>query len=94
MRSKPLCWKAFVDAQAFHCRPSDLLGIDNDYVAYCLDSAVATWGAFVMGEIHDMANKGDKEYAKAKANQIRLIERLLGMPPSESTFRQAVVTDG
>lgn len=56
-------WLLYQDAQTWHCRPSDLLSIQDDYVAYCVDTAVAYLGRAIQAEL-------DGVEAKSKADGI------------------------
>jgi hypothetical protein len=38
-------------SQAYSCRPSSLLGIQDDYLAWCMDQACFAWGSFVAGQL-------------------------------------------
>lgn len=68
-------WKLYQEAKTWGRRPSQLLGIDNDYHAYCLDEAVATWGSYVKSELDKVEGKNDKEInAKRQRKLLQLVE--------------------
>lgn len=52
-----------MDAKTWNCRPSDLLSIDDRYVAYCLDQAVGYFGRHLEAELEKAGNgaKNDQE---------------------------------
>lgn len=76
-------WKIYQQAKTWGCRPSQLLGIDNDYYAYCLDEVVATWGSHVTSELESIEGKNEKEVSAKR--QRRLMELLNA--PDEVRFR-------
>lgn len=51
-----------MDAKTWNCRPSDLLAIEDTYVAYCLDQAVGYFGRHLESEL-------EKAGADAKSEQ-------------------------
>lgn len=59
----------FMDAKTWSCRPSDLLRIEDDYVAYCLDQAVGHFGRVVENELQSVEAKTVEE-ANYKRRQI------------------------
>lgn len=52
-----------MDAKTWNCRPSDLLDIEDAYVAYCLDQAVGYFGRHLEAELEKAGNgaKNDQE---------------------------------
>lgn len=60
-----------MDAKTWNCRPSDLLAIEDSYVAYCLDQAVGFFGRHLDAELEKVGSdaKNDEE-AKWKRQQI------------------------
>lgn len=71
-------------SRSMSCRPSQLLGIENSYDAYCYDEAVWTFGAGVEADVESIENKNPKTQ-DAKRRQ-RLLY-LLDAPP-EQRFRK------
>lgn len=51
-------------------RPSNLLGIDDPYRAYCLDEAVGSWGTYVTNELDKIDGKTDKEVSRKRKNRL------------------------
>jgi hypothetical protein len=66
-----------VDAKTWSCRPSDLLNIQDDYVAYCLDQAVAYFGRTLESEL-EKAGSGAKNESEAEWKRKAVLERFLG----------------
>lgn len=76
-------------SQAMRCRPSDLLGVADRYVAFCLDRAVF----FLANEIERDQNlavsrlpKNAKDAAHTRAKQ-RVLDQYLGIESSEQPER-------
>lgn len=63
-----------MDAKTWNCRPSDLLAIEDDYVAYCLDQAVGYFGRHLEAELGKVEAK---DHADAEWQQRRILERYL-----------------
>lgn len=57
-------------AQRWSTRPSQLLGIDNDYYAYCLDEVVDTFGQYVESELDKITDKNAKKRAQKQKNRL------------------------
>jgi hypothetical protein len=58
-------WLLFVDAKTWGVRPSSLLAIEDEYVAYCLDQAVGYFGRTLEGEL-EKAGSGAKNNDEAE----------------------------
>ena len=50
-------------ASSFHCRPSQIAGIESDWVGFCFDSAIALWGNWVEGKLAETDRKGRRRYS-------------------------------
>ena len=61
-----------------------MMGIDQEYIAYCFDEAVSTWGDFIVSELDKVEGKTDKEVSRKRHN--RLLKLLDA--PDEQRFRQ------
>jgi len=61
-----------------------MLGIDNDYYAYCLDEVVGLWGSHVTSELEKIEGKNDKD---VKRKRERKLLSLL-QAPDEVRFKQ------
>jgi hypothetical protein len=81
----------------FNQKPSNLLSLDDPYVAYCFDEACYMWGHYVDYEL-DVASRDPKElnrkeYKSATARRTRTFERLMdgeqmeAKPVSRSQYR-------
>lgn len=75
-----------MDAKTWSCRPSDLLGIEDDYVAYCLDQAVGYFGRHLEAELSNVEAKDNNE---GEWKRRLILERYLGTEedkPSRGAF--------
>lgn len=54
-------WLLFVDAKTWGCRPSELMALDDDYLAYCLDQAVGFIGRAIEAELDKVEAKNEAE---------------------------------
>jgi hypothetical protein len=57
-------------AGRFRCRPSELLGINDPYPAYCLDEAVWEWGESLDLEMRLIEDKDPKMAAGKRQNRL------------------------
>lgn len=73
--------------------PSKLIGIEDDYVAYCFDETVITWGIYVSNEVREAgeAKKSSKQKS-LEAKQERKFRQLMGTP-DKARFATPVVTE-
>lgn len=69
-------WLAYSQAKTWGCRPSELYDIEDPYVAFCFDQAVAAWGNHVVTELDDVEGK-TKEQVEMKRNM--KLNDLLGL---------------
>jgi len=51
-------WKLWLVATAYSQRPSQVMGIQSDYAAYCFDSAVRSYGVWVENKLSERSNLG------------------------------------
>lgn len=65
-------WKAWNAARTWKCRPSEVYHIEDDFAAYCFDSAVATFGQALDNELQGVKGKNDREI---EGKRKRIIER-------------------
>lgn len=72
MQSPQRRWRLYRLAQACSCRPSDLLGVENSYVAYCLDEAIVTFGEALEHELEKVAHGAKNERAAEGAQKMTL----------------------
>lgn len=70
-------WELYVQAKTWNTRPSQLIDIDDPYVAYCVDEAVAMFGNTVSAELNDIYDKNPKKMAQ---KQERHLQMRLGLP--------------
>lgn len=59
-------------AKAFHCRPSELIGVKEDFDAFRLDRAVYRFGSHVAGELDKVTGRNDNEI---KQKRLRVVAR-------------------
>ncbi len=75
-------WGIYQLSQSLGTRPSELLAIEDAYVAYCLDEAVMVFGTFVTNKLEAVEGKPKEQEKKRKA----LLGELLKLP-DEQRFR-------
>lgn len=63
-------------AKTWTVRPSQLLGIKDEYVAFCLDEAVAFFGNEVEAEINGIEGRNPRD---TQVRQERKLRELLGV---------------
>lgn len=68
-------WTLYRQATTWRTRPSDLLAIEDRYVAYCLDEAVAMFGNALTGELESVHEKTAK---KSEQKRQRILDKWLG----------------
>jgi hypothetical protein len=73
-------WLMFNQAKTWSTRPSELVGITGDYLAFCFDEAVASWGNFVTNELEKIEGKTDKEVSRKRHGKLM---QLLDAPDSQ-----------
>ena len=49
-----------MEAQLWRVRPSELVGIEDPYIAYCFDQAVGEWGSYIRSELSKIEGKNAK----------------------------------
>lgn len=76
-------------ARAYHCRPSELLGVQEPYEAYCLDEALYLWGSYIENTVAQAGtNINDKRMRQVTKD--RMLSSLLAEPDAPvkaGTFR-------
>lgn len=77
-----------MEAQLWRVRPSELVGIEDPYAAYCFDQAVGEFGSYVKHELEKIEGKNAK--AVEGKRKVRL-QALLSADP-KAKFAQPVVT--
>jgi len=71
-------WNLYAQARQWRVRPSEILGIDDAYVAYCLDEAVSDLAAFIEDELDKVKVKSDNPEVVRKRKMARLDALLSG----------------
>jgi hypothetical protein len=69
-------WDLYLAAKTFNARPSDLMGVQDLYAAYCLDTACGEWGRAIEGALEGVEGKTKKEVA---VKSERVLRKWLGM---------------
>lgn len=89
-------WGLWNKSLKWSTRPSELLGLDDPYVGWCIDEAVYSWGNFVesqMDEAVASAQRGKGKRKKIDENKIRQqkLAQLLDLPMEVRyrSFREA-----
>lgn len=77
VRNSSQLWTLFRQAETFSCRPSELLGIEDAYLAYCIDGAVYEFGVTLKNELESIEGKSKQEI---KNKQDRLLRKWLDLP--------------
>lgn len=84
VKNLPRVWGIYRLCQVYHCRPSELLHIDDSYTAFCLDEAIGVFGLGVENELNSVEAKTEKEAARKRQ---QLLGKLLQLP-DEQRFRK------
>lgn len=71
MRNPKTLWATFQLSKTYQCRPSQLLGIEEQPAAYYLDRAVGVFGIHLEGELEKAESKG--KTAKSKAMKRNMV---------------------
>lgn len=66
-----------MDAKTWGVRPSSLVAVDDDYVAYCLDQAVGYFGRTLEAEL-EKAGSDAKNDEEAEWKRQRVLSSFLG----------------
>jgi hypothetical protein len=69
-------------SRALHCRPSEVYGMDDAFVAYSFDSAVTRWGMAFEAALQD-ASEGAKTPQAMESARQRVVRRWI---PSERRY--------
>lgn len=64
-------------AKEMSCRPSELMGIGNDYVAYCFDEAIYATAQMIRTDVESINHKKPKTQEMRRAQRL---DKLLGIP--------------
>lgn len=63
----------YLQAKTWNKRPSELLGIEDRYVAFCLDSAIAELGWYIEDELDKVQSKTEKGRKAAREAKLRAL---------------------
>lgn len=73
-------------SKAIGARPSELLSVESDYVAYCVDEAVIYFGLVLENMLEEAGHKPDKHERRAKAARDALLDKVFGKEKAGSGF--------
>lgn len=62
-------WSLFQNSQLWSTRPSDLVDIQDAYVAFCFDEVVASWGNYITRELEKVKGKNEKDIERKRQNR-------------------------
>lgn len=94
-------WYLWKRSQAYRCRPSELVGLEDALIAYYLDKALWFFGSHVESEVDnagDSAARGVKnaknKHALVNGARMRTLEKLLsdGKPSAAMKFKDPAKT--
>lgn len=83
MKNLAQSWGLYQDAKTWGCRPSELLGIDEPYPAYCFDQAIGAWGNHIISELEKIEDKNPKKVANKRRNRLMALLEA----PAEQRFQ-------
>jgi len=75
-------WLLFQDSKTWSSRPSQLLGVEDPYAAYCIDQAVAYWGRHLESEMDKAERNTKNEDAATRARQA-VLDRYMPRPENQ-----------
>lgn len=67
-------WNVFLESKTWRRTPSELFGIDDQYVSFCLNEAVAMIGNWITHELEKVEGKNAKAI---EARREQILKRLL-----------------
>jgi hypothetical protein len=72
-----MAYDLYLQAKTWGTRPSQLLGILNDYEAFCLDQAIHFFGSQVDAELSKVQPKAGESQASTRAKTMGVLRRML-----------------
>jgi hypothetical protein len=78
-------WALYREAETWSTSPSVLLGVDDEYVAYCLNQAVTYFGKSVEAKMDKAAARAKNEKSAQAARQ-RVLDSILKPKSKGSGF--------
>lgn len=70
-------------------RPSDVVSVQDEYAAFCLDEAVMYFGSFVKQKLQEVKGKNE---AEIEGKQKLILKKLLEAEGAEGRFATPVAT--
>lgn len=62
-----------MQSKAYHTRPSELLRVEDSYLAFCFDEAVMMWGMFVENELDKIEGKTSGEIERKRTRRLQVL---------------------
>lgn len=75
-------WNVYLESRTWRTKPSNLFGIADEYVAYCLDEAVAMVGNHITNELEKIQGKNGRQI---EGRRQAALNRMLGKVPQFKT---------
>lgn len=72
-----LLWDLYRKAETYNCRPSEMLGVTDVWMAYEIDGAVFQFGSALAGELESVEGKNK---AEIKRKRERILTKWLDLP--------------
>lgn len=72
-------WSLYNTSKQWSKRPSEMVGITEEYTAFCFDEAVGLWGSYVVNELEKIEGKNEKEVTRKRHQRLL---KLLDAPDS------------
>lgn len=80
-----LLWMVYQQAKAWHCRPSEVLYLSDDWMMmFSVDQAVWTFGSALENALEEAAASAKKESGKERARQKVIRQWLPGLESSKN----------
>jgi hypothetical protein len=77
-------WHLWQTCKALNTRPSEIMGLDDPYLAYCLDEAITFGGRSIEADLESITHKKPKRQAQMRENRLLA---LLGISQSQMPGR-------
>lgn len=71
MTSTGQSWRLWNLSKAYRARPSEMLGLENTWDSFCLDSAIWVFGSHIENEMNKIEAKTDKEREHKRDSVLR-----------------------
>jgi hypothetical protein len=71
VRNTAASWRLWGLSRSYKCRPSELLGIENSWDAYCFDNAIQLFGGTIQNKIDSVSEKTDAATSRKRESILR-----------------------